>query len=373
VSGDFPNSVDVLIIGGGPGGLATAIAARRRHLSVLVVDGAAAPIDKACGEGLMPDGLAALQKLGVAIPKSKAQPFRGIRFVNGEQKAEATFPRGTACGIRRTVLHKVLAAQAATVGASLLWQRPVAGLRSDGALVAGELVRARWIVGADGANSHTRRWAGLEGDRRSHVRFAFRRHYNIAPWTDFVELHWGRSSQFYVTPVGRAEVCVAMISENPKQRLDDALAEFPELAARLARAEHVSSERGGITVSHKLRRVYRGRVALVGDASAGVDAITGEGLCLAFQQSALLAESLASNDLERYQTAHRKLIRRPTFMTRLMLLMANHERLRHRTMRVFESSPPAFAAMLALHLGAASPRDYLSNGISIGWQLLTAG
>jgi hypothetical protein len=60
-------------------------------------------------------------------------------------------------------------------------------------------------------------------------------------------------------------------------------------------------------------------------------------------------------------------------MTRLMLLMANHERLRHRTMRVFESSPPAFAAMLALHLGAASPRDYLSNGISIGWQLLTAG
>jgi flavin-dependent dehydrogenase len=368
----LPSSVDVLVIGGGPAGLATAVALRRRGLSVLVADGAVPPIDKACGEGLMPDGVEALHHLGVRVPESQARPFRGIRFVNGEQKAEATFPQGTAYGIRRTVLHQILADHAAKAGASLAWQARVAGLHREGAVVAGELVRARWIVGADGGASHVRHWAGLDAHRRKNVRFAFRRHYCLAPWTDFVEVHWGRRSQFYVTAIGPSEVCVAMVSDDKKLRLDDALAEFPELAARLEHAEYASSERGAITLSLQLRHVYRGNVALVGDASAGVDAITGEGLCLGFRQSVLLAECLASGDLARYQVEHPKLVRRPALMARLMLVMANHDGLRQRAMRVFQSSPRSFAGMLAMHVGAGSPRDYVSNGISLGWQLLKA-
>ncbi len=368
----FPSSVDVFVVGGGPAGLAMAIAARRRGLSVLVADGAAPPVDKACGEGLMPDGAAALHQLGVTIPGNQAQLFRGIRFVNGRQTAEATFPRGMAYGIRRTVLHQILIDHASSAGASLLWRAPVAGLHPEGALVAGELVRARWIVGADGASSRVRRWAQLDTCHRKSVRFAARRHYRVAPWTDFMELHWGHRTQIYVTAVGAEEVCVAAISDTPKVRVDDALAKFPELAARIECAEYASSERGAITVSRKLRRVYRGRTVLVGDASAGVDAITGEGLCLAFRQSALLAECLAAGDLARYQAEHRKLTRRPALMARLMLFMGNHDRLRRRTMRVFQSSPRSFAGMLAMHVGAGSARDYLSNGISLGWQLLKA-
>jgi flavin-dependent dehydrogenase len=163
-----------------------------------------------------------------------------------------------------------------------------------------------------------------------------------------------------------------MVSDSPKLRLDDALGEFPELSARLRDADHTSSERGAITVSRTLRRVYRGQTAVVGDASGGVDAITGEGLCLAFRQAALLGECLAANDLARYQAEHRKLLRRPALMARLMLFLGNHTRLRQRTMQVFESSPRSFAGMLAMHVGAGSTRDYVSNGIALGWQLLKA-
>lgn len=370
MSGTFPSSVDVFVVGGGPAGLATAIAARQRGFSVLVADGATPPIDKACGEGLMPDCVEALRRLGVTLPVHDVQPFCGIRFVNGRQKAEATFPRGTAYGIRRTILHEILIDHAASAGASLLWQAPITGLHSEGALVAGELVRARWIVGADGAASRTRRWAQLDTYRRKSLRFAARRHYRVTPWTDFMELHWGHHTQIYVTAVGAAEVCVAVISDTPKVRVDDALTEFPELSARLRHCDFASSERGAITVSRRLHRVYHGRTALVGDASAGVDAITGEGLCLAFRQSLLLAECLAAGDLARYQAGHRKLVRRPALMARLMLFMGNHDRLRQRTMRVFQSSPRSFAGMLAMHVGAGSPCDYVSNGISLGWQLL---
>ena len=367
-----PNSVDVFVAGGGPAGLATAIAARRHGLSVLVVDGAVPSIDKPCGEGLMPDGVEALHDLGIAIPLGEAQPFRGIRFFSGSKRAEAVFPRGAACGIRRTTLHRIMVEHAEAGGVAMRWQAAVTGLHPEGALVAGELVRARWVVGADGAQSRVRHWAGLDAHERKNVRFAFRRHYRVTPWTDFMELHWGERCQLYVTAVSPAEVCVAMISDSPKIRLEDALSEFAGLSARLRDAEHASSERGAITVSRRLRRVYRDHTVMVGDASGGVDAITGEGLCLAFRQATLLGECLATGNLARYQGEHRRLIRRPALMARLMLFMGNHSRLRQRTMQVFESSPGSFAGMLAMHVGAGSTRDYVSDGIALGWQLLKA-
>lgn len=373
----FPKTWDVFVVGGGPAGLATAIAARRHGLSVVVADGAVPPIDKPCGEGLMPDGVAALYQLGITIPEEDAYPFRGIRFVSNNAHAEAKFPRGTAYGIRRTHLHRIMTDHAVSCGVRLLWQSAVTGLHPEGAMVAGELVRARWVVGADGTASRVRNWANLDPDeghtaRNKNLRFAFRRHYQVAPWTDFMELHWGRDCQIYVTPVSNNEVCVALISSYQKLRLEDALLQFPELSARLKNAAFASTERGAITVTRKLRRVHRSNTVLVGDASGGVDAITGEGLCLSFKQAALLGNCLASGDLARYQNFHRQLIRRPALMARLMLFMAKHRRLRQRTMQVFVSSPRSFAGMLAMHVGEGSARDYISSGIALGWHLLKA-
>ena len=371
------NPVDVFIIGGGPAGLAAAIAARRRGLSVAVADGAIPPIDKPCGEGLLPDGVEALRELGITVPANVCQPFRGIRFVSGNQKVEAVFPRGPAYGIRRTVLHRILVDHAADAGVSMLWQTSVGGLNRQGVLLANSFVPARWIVGADGSSSRVRRWAGLDRHQKKETRFGFRRHYRVAPWSDFMELHWTNDShendsQIYVTPVGPDEICVALVSSNPHLRLDAALADFPELAARLEHAEAASSERGAITVSRRLHHVYRDNIALIGDASGGVDAITGEGLCLGFRQAALLADSLAHDNLARYEFEHRRLLRRPAMMSSLMLLTGRHPRLRQHAMQVFESSPRSFARMLALHVGDGSTRDHIANGISFGWRLLTA-
>ena len=163
----FPKPVDVFVIGGGPAGLATAIAARRHGLSVMVADGAIPPIDKPCGEGLMPDGVEALHQLGITISGSEAYPFAGIRFVSDGVTAEAAFPRGTAYGIRRTHLHRIMLDHAAASGVHMLWQAAVTGLHPEGALIAGELVRARWVVGADGSSSRVRCWAKL--DRQNSV------------------------------------------------------------------------------------------------------------------------------------------------------------------------------------------------------------
>ena len=367
---------DIFIVGGGPAGLATAIAARQRGFEVTVADGSSPPIDKPCGEGLMPDAWAALTKLGITIPAEESHAFRGIKFAedgwSGDgRSAEANFPEGSGIGVRRTVLHRLMIARADVVGVSLLWQTPVTALHPEGVRIRGEFIRSRWVIGADGRGSRVRSWAGLDHGRQRR-RFAFRQHYRVPPWNDCMEVHWGRSCQIYVTPVSGDEICIAVASREPQMRLDRALAEFPEIAWRLHGAACSSNERGAISSTCELRNVHRGHVALVGDASGTVDCITGEGLGLAFRQADLLADCLAQGDLPAYQRGHSALARRPALMARLLLALDAKSSLRKRAMRAFAANPNLFRRMVAMHVGALSPLNVAASGLSLGWQMLLA-
>ncbi len=361
------------MIGGGPAGLAAAIAARQRGFRVIVADGAQMPIDKPCGEGLMPDGLAALKQLGVSVEPEGSYPFRGIRFLAAGLAVDAAFPHGASgMGVRRTVLHRLIAERAASLGIDFLWQTPVTGISDDGVLLGARKINARWIIGADGGNSRVRRWTGLDAFRKRDCRYAFRQHYRVAPWTDRMELHWGRLGEIYVTPVSKDQVCVALISRDPKLRLTEALQRFPELQARLDGAGVSSTEKGALTATCTLKRVSRGNVALIGDSSGTVDAITGEGLCLAFSQAMVLADCLRTGDLARYEHEHRRLALRPLLMARLMLLLDGRPRLQRRTLQAFQKHPNVFQRLLELHVGVLSPLHLALDGLTLGWGLLTA-
>lgn len=350
-----------------------AIAARQRGLRVAVADGRQPPIDKACGEGLMPDGLASLERLGLQLPVSEAYRFRGIRFLSRELSTDASFPVGSfGLAARRTVLHRVMTERAAQVGTELLWGAAVTGISADGVNVGKDFVRARWIIGADGSNSRVRRWAGLEAGYRPRLRYAFRRHYRVAPWTEHMEVHWGKRCQGYATAVGDEQVCVALASHDPNLRLEDGLKELSWLSARLERAEAVTTERGSVTGNRRLKRVWRGNMALIGDAAGTVDAITGEGLGLAFSQTVALAGCIEAGDLSPYQRIHDRLALRPLLMARLMLTLDGRPRLQHRTLQTFQKHPEVFQRLLALHVGALPAQDLVWDGLTLGWGLITA-
>lgn len=311
--------IDALVVGAGPAGLATAIGLARRGARALVVEHRTPPLDKACGEGLMPAGVRLLGELGVDLARLGGAPLRGIRFLDGTRVLEGEFATGPGLGVRRTALSAALldAAKRAGVevrfGCSLKdWRADAEGVRATTS--QGEL-RAGVLVGADGLGSRIRAQAGLAeppvaraiGPRR---RWGLRRHYRVSPWSDCVEVYWGDGVEAYVTPVARDEVGIAFLWSGAGGDHAALLPRFPALAARLAGAESTSRVRGAGPFWQRARARTAPGIALVGDAAGYTDAVTGEGITLALRCADALAEVLAEGaPLARYEAEWLRLSR----------------------------------------------------------------
>jgi flavin-dependent dehydrogenase len=173
--------------------------------------------------------------------------------------------------------------------------------------------------------------------------------------------------------VGSNEVCVALISRPKFHSFCEGLSQFPELATRLQNSASTTRTRGALSISRTLKQVCRGNVALIGEASGSVDAITGEGMALAFRQALALGPALASGDLSSYAAAHSKINSLPEFMSRSILLMDRSRWLRRRSLRALSRQPGLFARMLAVHVGEMRLKDFGASGLlNLGWQLIRA-
>jgi menaquinone-9 beta-reductase len=293
------SDTQVLIAGGGPVGLAAAIEARLAGLDVLVVEPRDGPIDKACGEGLMPGALPELARLGV---DPSGVPFAGIAYSDGRRRVEHRFASGPGRGVRRTVLHAVLRSRAENLGVRFHDGRVDAVHQRAGFVEAAGL-RADWLLGADGLHSAVAREVGLAVPApTARRRFGQRRHYAVAPWSEFVEVLWTPAGEFYVTPVGADTVGVALLARRG-EHFDDALAAAPDLAPRLRGAAPASDLRGAGPLRQRTRARVAGRVLLVGDASGYVDALTGEGLRIGFAQARAALGAIVGGNPASYEAA----------------------------------------------------------------------
>ncbi|MEU3450845.1 NAD(P)/FAD-dependent oxidoreductase [Streptomyces thermolilacinus] len=302
--------IDVLVAGGGPAGLATAIRAALAGMEAVVVEPRPNPVDKACGEGVMPGGVRSLRALGV---EPAGHPLHGIRYVEGPHRAQAAFRDGTGLGVRRTVLSAALAARAAELGVRVVPGR-VGEVRQDPDGVRAAGLRARWLVAADGLHSPVRRALGLDLPGRGPRRYGLRRHYRVPPWSDFVEVHWSREGEAYVTPVAENLVGVAVLT-TARRPYDAWPGRFPELAARLGGAAGAGDVRGAGPMRQRVRGRVAGRVLLVGDAAGYVDALTGEGVALALASADAAVRCLRAGRPEAYERAWRRLSLRHRLLT----------------------------------------------------------
>ncbi|MFJ2394510.1 NAD(P)/FAD-dependent oxidoreductase [Streptomyces sp. NPDC087843] len=305
--------IDVLVGGGGPAGLAAAIHAALAGLEAVVVEPRTAPVDKACGEGVMPGGVAALRGLGVEVT---GRELRGIRYLDGTARAEASFRGLGGLGIRRTALHAALHRRALALGVRILPGK-VGEVHQSADTVTAAGITARWLIAADGLHSPVRRSLGLELPGRPRGRYGLRRHYRAEPWTDFVEVHWSRHGEAYVTPVGDDLVGVAVLSDS-RRGYDDHLAGFPALTASL-HGPAATEVRGAGPLLQRVRRRVDGRVLLVGDAAGYLDALTGEGVALALASAGAAVRCVAAGQPGAYERAWVRLTRRHRLLTGALL------------------------------------------------------
>ncbi|HXU30781.1 MAG TPA: NAD(P)/FAD-dependent oxidoreductase [Thermoanaerobaculia bacterium] len=375
-SPEVADVVDVLIVGGGPIGLATAIAARRAGLSVAVIDRGRPPIDGACGEGLMPDAVDLLSRLGVDLNLMGGFKFRGIRYLEDDLVVEGTFPDRPGRAVHRADFHASLVARAEEVGVDLRWATPARGLALEGPTALGVetdagLVRGRFVVGADGLRSKVRHWAGLEEASPAPLRFGMRRHFEAEPWCDFVEVYWGPGCEAYVYGLGPHEMGVALLWSGEKANFDQLLERFPAVAARLRDAPATSRDLGAGPLDRRVTSVCRGNVALVGDASGYRDAITGEGIAKGLHQALALVESLSRGNLSRYPAAHRRASRLPDAMTAITMAFERHPRLRRRALVALAKDPAMFSRLLGIHARALPVRSLGLGGAGrLAWRFV---
>ncbi len=330
---------DLLVAGGGPVGLATALYAARAGLDISVREPRSGRIDKACGEGLMPAAVAALRDLDVPLD---GHPILGIRYLDSRWSAETMFRHGCGMGVRRTVLHDALRARAEESGI-VTDHRPVREIvdRGDHLLVDGE--PTRYLIAADGLHSPVRRLLGLTGRPARQRRYGLRCHVEVEPWTGFVEVHWAAAGEAYVTPVADDQVGVAVCTTD-RRPLSELMAEFPLLAERLQGRVHTKARGAGPLRQRSLRRVA-GRVLLVGDAAGYVDAITGEGIALGLAQARAAIAAVADDQPQRYEKQWRRISRSHNLLTNSLVLATSLPPVRREIVHL--------AARLPAVLGAA--------------------
>jgi len=366
---------DLLIAGAGPAGLAAAIEAADCGLRVTVVEKRRPPLDKPCGEGIMPAGVALLHRLGIHVPALHSRPFTGIRFVDGKIVAEGRFPNGPGLGVRRTALAQAMLERASRAGVEVRFgcalvsfaqrRRSVVAMTSDGE------IEAAWLIGADGLHSRVRALAGLGGSPRSEGRrFGMRRHFSVAPWTTCVEVHWSDGAEAYVTPVGPAEVGVALLWNGEHCRYDELLGRFPVLAQCLAGAPPCTEIAGAGPLRQRVRRRYRGRVALIGDAAGYLDPLTGEGITLGLRTARALLETIrAGRPPWHYEWAYRRQSFDYYCLTRSLLEIAARPALRRRLVIALARQSELFGALLGVGAGEVPVR---SLGVGAMLRLISA-
>ncbi len=379
---------DVLIVGGGPLGCATALHLSSRGMRSTILEERAYPRDKVCGEGLLPHGVLELETLGLQREVLAAGVrFDGIAYQGAGGRVEGLF-RGLTrhdfgIGIRRLALDALFAEQVRKNPRIRLLRAKANAIKvdGDGVTVATDSAehRSRALVGADGLHSFTRKALGLEKVSRKNPRYGARMHLQLPSnraQPHLVEVHLGEGCELYITPVAEHVVNMAVLAGRDITQTfrGDLAAGLMDLVRRQESAAHWLQDAQIISepalcgpLRQETTDVVANRALLVGDAAGFLDPLTGEGMSLGLMMARIAAETLAKGlqedklsavDLRSYAERCRANTADVVQATELLLWWSRQPRLRKYFVRNLAKNPQVFEAILAVLAGATPLRGF---------------
>lgn len=388
---------DVIIVGAGIAGSSMAIALGQRGHSVLLLDKASFPRHKPCGEGLMPEGVAILERFGLAesVLARGARRFRGMRYrsVAGVW-AEAEFPVAAGIPAHGFVLQRRELDQVLFEGAkeqenvdvqdgfhvsSLRMQGDkVVGVtgHAAGSMAADVSFRGKLTIGADGIHSIFHRACRLNRTLCRRRRFGITGHFSgLRDVGDYVEVLMEPEGEIYVAQGPGDLTLVALLLEAREMRRfkdgrEAAYEAFvraaPGLAERVVGAEIVPPVSAVGPLGFTVERCFGPGFILIGDAAGFLDPISGMGMTLALKSvevaAPIVERAMATGDvsaaaLAPYGRRRSEAVEDAVRLTRLLLLMARHKGIANRAVRRLSRDRNLFTKLLGLVTGHTRYRD----------------
>lgn len=376
----MPETYDLAVIGGGPGGAACALTAARAGLRVAIFERSSPAPDKPCGEGIMPTGADVLRDLGLHDVLARGRPFAGIRHVvAGTAPLEVDLPR-PGIALPRPWLAEALEGALRASPCVDRMQGRVRVERSPVGFALDAGPRGAWaartLAVADGVGGTAAAWMrDASGRRKPGGRFGLRARARAREALDRVEVHMGGGCEVYLTPLPGGVLNVAVLFEGRPEgsgELGGAAGAEALLGWALARHPAAARRVGVLTTPPEARTLVRvpprtvaeGGAFLVGDAGGVVDPIVGCGVTIALRTGALAAHAARAllggrpgAEVSRgYAAAFRREGTARHALATLLRRGNDHPRLARAVVALLRRTPRATRALARIASGERGPR-----------------